>query len=292
MSGCALSLAQKSADIAEHMIRLYEEVGCPRILQHDRGQEFAGAVDKLMRKLKVHVVRSSAYHPQSQGKIERMHRELKKKMYYDLTRIRNTGVNWVKQLPRYAAVLNENHNIELGKRTPFEVYYGRRKNSASLTNAISTTNGSEFDQMLTFAQMTAFELKCKSIRSAAAKATARCNDLTQKRSLRRHPPTLYVQGDLVLIRCTNVRHKVARKNYVTKGKIIACTYNLHRYKVTFVHLNANRSLRSTKWVPVSNITSLTRAEEKKRKKATLADIQQANARKKFYLPYEQKIELT
>ena len=97
---------------------------------------------------------------------------------------------------------------------------------------------------------------------------------------------LYVQGDLVLIRCTNVRNKVARKNYVTKGKIIACNYNLHRYKVRFVHPNVNRSLRSTKWVPVSNITSLTRAEEKKRRKSTLADIQQANARKKYYLPYE------
>ena len=119
------------------MIRLYEEVGCPRILQHDRGQEFAGAVDKLMRKLKVHVIRSSAYHPQSQGKIERMHRELKKKN--DLTRIGNTGVNWVKQLPRYASLLNDDHNIELGKRTPFGVYYGRRKNSAIAERRTSCT---------------------------------------------------------------------------------------------------------------------------------------------------------
>ena len=41
-------------------------------------------------------------------------------------------------------------------------------------------------------------------------------------------------------------------------------------------------------VPVSNITSLTRAEEKKQRKATLADLQQANHRKKYYLPYEHK----
>ena len=105
------------------------------------------------------------------------------------------------------------------------------------THPILTTNGSESDEMLTSAEMTAFELKRRSIISAAAKATARCNDLTQKRSHRRHPPTLYVQGDLVLIRCTNVRHKVVRKNYVTKGKIIACNYNLHRYKVRFDHPN-------------------------------------------------------
>ena len=72
---------------------------------------------------------------------------------------------------------------------------------------------------------------------------------------------------------------MGEKNYVTKGKIIACNYNLHHNKVSFVHPNANRSTRSSKWVPVSNITSLTRA---------LADLQQANARKKYYLPYEHK----
>ena len=133
---------------------------------------------------------------------------------------------------------------------------------------------------------------CKSIRYAAAKATARCNDLTQKWGLRRYPPTLYIQGYLALIRCTNVRHKVARKNYVMKGEIIVCNYHLHRYKVSFIHPNANRSLRSSKWVPVSNITSLTRAEEKKCRKATLAALQQANARKKYHLSNEHKDRLT
>ena len=79
---------------------------------------------------------------------------------------------------------------------------------------------------------------------------------------------------------------MAIKNYVTKGKNIACNHILHRYKVRFVHPNANRSICSTKWVPETSITSLARAEETNRRKATLADIQQANARKKYYLPYE------
>ena len=83
-----------------------------------------------------------------------------------------------------------------------------------------------------------------------------------------------------------------RKNYVMKGEIIVCNYHLHRYKVSFVHPNVNRSLRSSKWVPVSNITSITRAEEMKRRKATLAALQQANARKKYHLPNEHKVRLT
>ena len=70
------------------MSSLYLEIGCPKVLQHDRWQEFAGAVDILMDKLHVKVIRSSAYHPQSQGKIERMHQELKKQMMYDLTKLK------------------------------------------------------------------------------------------------------------------------------------------------------------------------------------------------------------
>ncbi len=77
-----------SATVANHMSSLYLEIGCPKVLQHDRGQEFAGAVDILMDKLHVKVIRSSVYHPQSQGKIERMHQELKKQMMYDLTKLK------------------------------------------------------------------------------------------------------------------------------------------------------------------------------------------------------------
>ena len=77
-----------SATVANHLSSLYLEIGCPKVLQHDRGQEFAGAVDIFMDKLHVKVIRSSAYNPQSQGKIERMHQELKKQMMYELTELK------------------------------------------------------------------------------------------------------------------------------------------------------------------------------------------------------------
>ena len=77
-----------SATVANHLSSLYLEIGCPKVLQHDREQEFAGAVDIFMDKLHVKVIRSSAYHPQSQGKIERMHQELKKQMMYNLTKLK------------------------------------------------------------------------------------------------------------------------------------------------------------------------------------------------------------
>ncbi len=33
------------ATVANHLSSLYLEIGCPKVLQHDRGQEFADAVD-------------------------------------------------------------------------------------------------------------------------------------------------------------------------------------------------------------------------------------------------------
>ena len=92
------------------------------------------------------------------------------------------------------------------------------------------------------------------------------------------------------IQCMDCHHTMNRPHRqvllsLARGSIIACNYDLHCYKVSFVHPNANRSLRSTKWVPVSNITSLTRAEENKRRRATLADLQQVNARKKYFNSY-------
>ena len=79
-----------SATVANHLSSLYLKIGCPKVIQHDWGQEFAGAVDILMDKLHVKVIGSSAYQPQSQGKIERMRQELKNQMMYDLTRLKKS----------------------------------------------------------------------------------------------------------------------------------------------------------------------------------------------------------
>ena len=37
-------------------------------------------------------------------------------------------VNWAKSLPNYARILNEDAREELGWKSPFEIYYGRKSN--------------------------------------------------------------------------------------------------------------------------------------------------------------------
>ncbi len=47
---------------------------------------------------------------------------------FDVLSMKKRGINWVKQLPIYAATINEDAKEELGWKTPFEIYYGRQSN--------------------------------------------------------------------------------------------------------------------------------------------------------------------
>ena len=44
--------------------RIYKEHGAPRMIQHDQGREFEGAVAALCKKLSMKVVKGRPYHSQ------------------------------------------------------------------------------------------------------------------------------------------------------------------------------------------------------------------------------------
>ena len=93
-------------------------------------------------------------------------------MMYDLTKLKKTGVYWVRHLPIYTAILNDDHKRELGWKTPFEVYFGRKKNTAS---CISKTKNPRTELIqrnsllyLTEIDVSDFEHTRKDIRSTAS----------------------------------------------------------------------------------------------------------------------------
>ena len=59
-------------------------------------------------------------------KVERCHRS---KIEYDLNKIGKDGVNWVKQLPLYQNILNNDPKEVIAYKTPFEIYFARRSSS-------------------------------------------------------------------------------------------------------------------------------------------------------------------
>jgi hypothetical protein len=69
--------------------------GVPATVTSDRGRQFTSAIwEVLCRRLGIHHVTTTAYHPQSNGMIERAHRQIK-----DALRSRAAGDKWPAHLP-------------------------------------------------------------------------------------------------------------------------------------------------------------------------------------------------
>lgn len=76
-------LPSKSANAVAIALRdIFFDFGQPDIMQCDNGKEFQGNVKKFLEKKKINVIHGRPYHPQSQGKVERCHRTMKKKLRY------------------------------------------------------------------------------------------------------------------------------------------------------------------------------------------------------------------
>ena len=68
----------KAPNIAKALIKFFTFVGLPYSVQSDQGSNFmSGVFQQVMCQLDIKQFRSSAYHPQSQGALERFHQTLK-----------------------------------------------------------------------------------------------------------------------------------------------------------------------------------------------------------------------
>ena len=74
------------------------------------------------------MINSRPYNPKAQDKVERSHRSLRQKIYYDLIQQKKSRVNCFKSLPYYIKCLDNEKKEELGWKSPFEIYYGRKSN--------------------------------------------------------------------------------------------------------------------------------------------------------------------
>ena len=120
--------SKHATKVAIESKKIYDLHGNPENLQSDRSKEFHGAMKTFCERKKIKMTKSRAYHPQSQGKVKRSHRTLRKKINYNLVKQGRKGVNWVKNLLEYSKCLNNDKREEFGLRSAFEVYYGRKPN--------------------------------------------------------------------------------------------------------------------------------------------------------------------
>ena len=166
---------KSSKDVANALKGIYMEHGAPAVIQSDQGTEFKGSAKRLTKEMKIKTIHSRPHHPQSQGKVERSHRSLRAKMEFDLLEMSQKGVNWVKHLPTYQSILNEDPKEVLEYKTPFEVYYTRKPishRSASMITELVANSGKCYP---TNADRRRRDKSASAVRQMACAATERCN---------------------------------------------------------------------------------------------------------------------
>ena len=109
--------------IADTLLKFFTQVGLPKEIQSDRGTNFTSDLfASILKELGISQILSSAYHPESQGALERFHQTLKSmlKKY-----CHQSSSDWDEGLPLMLFAVRETVQQSLGY-SPFELLYGRQ----------------------------------------------------------------------------------------------------------------------------------------------------------------------
>ena len=118
----AIPLCNIKADtIVKALIKFFTLVGLPKEVQSDQGSNFmSGLFQSVMVQLGIREIKSTAYHPQSQGALERFHQTLKTMMRaYCITQKHD----WDEGIPFLLFAARESTQESLGF-SPFELVFG------------------------------------------------------------------------------------------------------------------------------------------------------------------------
>ena len=108
--------------IAEELIQIFSRVGIPREILTDQGSNFMSRLlAEVYRMLQIQGLRTSPYHPQTDGLVERFNQTLKTLLRKSAT---TDGKDWDKLLPYLLFAYREVPQASTGF-SPFELVYGR-----------------------------------------------------------------------------------------------------------------------------------------------------------------------
>ena len=111
----------KTKSIVKALIKFFTFVGLPKSVQSDQGSNFmSGIFQQVMHELGIKQYRSSAYHPESQGALERFHQTLK-----NMIRLYcfDTEKDWDEGIHLLLFAVRESVQESLGF-SPFELVFG------------------------------------------------------------------------------------------------------------------------------------------------------------------------
>ena len=108
--------------IADKLVDLFSRVGIPKEILTDCGSNFTlELLTEIYRLLHVHPIRTTPYHPQTDGLVERFNKTLKSLLRKTVS---ETGKDWDRLLPYLLFAYREVPQASTGF-SPFELLYGR-----------------------------------------------------------------------------------------------------------------------------------------------------------------------
>ena len=116
------AVALRSIEAAEELVKIFSRVGIPKEILTDQGSNFTSRLlGELYNMLHIHPIRTSPYHPQTDGLVERFNQTLK-------SMLKKAAVkeckDWDKLLPYLLFAYREVPQSSTGF-SPFELLYGR-----------------------------------------------------------------------------------------------------------------------------------------------------------------------
>ena len=111
-----------AAQVAEELLQLFARVGVPDEILTDQGSNFTShLLTEIYKMLHVHPIRTTPYHPQTDGLVERFNKTLKSMLRKAVTK---EGKDWDKLIPYLLFAYREVPQASTGF-SPFELLYGR-----------------------------------------------------------------------------------------------------------------------------------------------------------------------
>lgn len=115
---------QEASTIAENFVRhIILKFGCPKIVLTDQGQNFLSQLFKdVCKLLRIHKIQTTSYRPQSNGSLERSHRNLTEYLRAYINKSQDDWDSWIDY-----AIFSYNTAIHSATNfTPHELLYGNR----------------------------------------------------------------------------------------------------------------------------------------------------------------------
>jgi len=124
---------------------LSSDWGLPSVIISDRDSKFMGAWWKtIFNRLGTKLLRSTAYHPQTDGQSERTNQTTEIALRYYMARYPDGALEWKYVLPQLQFVLNNSINASTGK-APNDVCYGFLPREAPNLTAPSSTRSEDHE---------------------------------------------------------------------------------------------------------------------------------------------------